>query len=200
MRKAVATAILASGLVSMAPGVSAATVVNVDGKLNASLDGSNAVPLPLGAGTYNITFVSGLFDAFSRFSNNSGCDVNGQNCVLGFENSIKYIINSQTFSLGDGQANGGLGPQTPGNGYFNSTSLSLQNAAQYKGTFTLSAPTTVGFFLFDDNLADNRFGVSLNVAAVPEPATWAMLLLGFGFVGGAMRSAKRRQKLTVRYA
>ena len=37
-------------------------------------------------------------------------------------------------------------------------------------------------------------------AAVPEPATWAMLLLGFGFVGGVMRTAKRRQKLTVSYA
>lgn len=35
---------------------------------------------------------------------------------------------------------------------------------------------------------------------VPEPTTWAMMLLGFGFVGGAMRSAKRRQKLTVSYA
>lgn len=38
------------------------------------------------------------------------------------------------------------------------------------------------------------------IAAVPEPGTWAMMLLGFGFVGGAMRSAKRRQKLTVSYA
>ena len=37
------------------------------------------------------------------------------------------------------------------------------------------------------------------VAAVPEPATWALMLLGFGFVGGAMRSAKRKQKLTVSY-
>lgn len=37
-------------------------------------------------------------------------------------------------------------------------------------------------------------------AAVPEPATWAMMLLGFGFVGGALRSSKRRQKLTVTYA
>lgn len=36
--------------------------------------------------------------------------------------------------------------------------------------------------------------------AVPEPTTWAMMLLGFGFVGGAMRSAKRRQKLTASYA
>lgn len=36
--------------------------------------------------------------------------------------------------------------------------------------------------------------------AVPEPTTWAMMLIGFGFVGGAMRSAKRRQKVTVSYA
>ena len=36
-------------------------------------------------------------------------------------------------------------------------------------------------------------------AAVPEPATWAMMLLGFGFIGGAMRS-RRRQKVTVSYA
>ncbi|WP_082992669.1 PEPxxWA-CTERM sorting domain-containing protein [Erythrobacter sp. QSSC1-22B] len=36
--------------------------------------------------------------------------------------------------------------------------------------------------------------------AVPEPSTWAMMLLGFGFVGGGMRSAKRRQKVTVSYA
>jgi len=29
--------------------------------------------------------------------------------------------------------------------------------------------------------------------AVPEPATWAMLILGFGLVGGALRSAQRKQ-------
>lgn len=38
------------------------------------------------------------------------------------------------------------------------------------------------------------------MSAVPEPATWAMMLLGFGFVGGAMRSAKRRQTRKVSYA
>ncbi|OBX19715.1 hypothetical protein A9995_03880 [Erythrobacter sp. QSSC1-22B] len=37
-------------------------------------------------------------------------------------------------------------------------------------------------------------------SAVPEPGTWAMMLLGFGFVGGTMRSAKRRQRMTVSYA
>lgn len=35
--------------------------------------------------------------------------------------------------------------------------------------------------------------------AVPEPATWAMMLLGFGLVGGAMRSTNRRQKSTIAY-
>jgi hypothetical protein len=34
--------------------------------------------------------------------------------------------------------------------------------------------------------------------AVPEPATWAMLLLGFGFVGSAMRS-RRRHVVRVSY-
>lgn len=38
------------------------------------------------------------------------------------------------------------------------------------------------------------------LSPVPEPASWAMMLLGFGFVGGAMRSAKRRQKVAVSYA
>jgi hypothetical protein len=37
-------------------------------------------------------------------------------------------------------------------------------------------------------------------SAVPEPATWAMMIGGFGMVGGAMRSARRKQKLTLSYA
>ena len=41
---------------------------------------------------------------------------------------------------------------------------------------------------------------SSSAGAVPEPATWAMMLLGFGFVGGAIRSSKRRRKVTVSYA
>jgi len=36
--------------------------------------------------------------------------------------------------------------------------------------------------------------------AVPEPATWAMMIGGFGMVGGAMRSARRRTKTTVSFA
>ena len=39
-----------------------------------------------------------------------------------------------------------------------------------------------------------------HLVGVPEPSTWAMMLLGFGAVGGAMRSRKRRQSPSVSYA
>lgn len=40
---------------------------------------------------------------------------------------------------------------------------------------------------------------SENPPAVPEPATWALLILGFGAVGGALR-ASRKQRVALRYA
>jgi PEP-CTERM motif len=41
------------------------------------------------------------------------------------------------------------------------------------------------------DFGDARFDAVINAsAAVPEPATWAMMLLGFGLVGGAMRRRK----------
>lgn len=36
-------------------------------------------------------------------------------------------------------------------------------------------------------------------AAIPEPATWALLLIGFMTIGGAMRSAKKRTRVAVTY-
>jgi hypothetical protein len=38
------------------------------------------------------------------------------------------------------------------------------------------------------------------IAAVPEPGTWAMMILGFGVIGGAMRSARRKPSVRVRFA
>lgn len=44
--------------------------------------------------------------------------------------------------------------------------------------------------------------VESSVAAVPEPATWAFMILGFAAVGGMMRSSRRKSqvKTTVAYA
>lgn len=43
-----------------------------------------------------------------------------------------------------------------------------------------------------------RFNTGASTTAVPEPATWAMMIGGFGAVGGAMRY--RRRKTTVAFA
>ena len=48
-----------------------------------------------------------------------------------------------------------------------------------------------------ESLRQLRLGGVSRVPAVPEPATWAMLIAGFGIVGGAVR---RRNKVQLRFA
>ncbi len=92
---------------------------------------------------------------------------------------------------------GGNGSATPGGcgnsaGSFCSFIYNISSATP-SSNFFLVAPLN-GTFGFAGN-------VSISVpGAVPEPATWLLMLLGVGFVGGAMRSSKRRQKVTVSYA
>ena len=43
------------------------------------------------------------------------------------------------------------------------------------------------------------YGTVARNGAVPEPSTWAMMILGFGAIGGMMRG-KRRETVRVRYA
>lgn len=53
-----------------------------------------------------------------------------------------------------------------------------------------------------DNLAGAQainYAFRITNAAVPEPATWAMLVLGFGVMGGAMRS-RRKPQVALTYA
>jgi hypothetical protein len=41
------------------------------------------------------------------------------------------------------------------------------------------------------------FAPTAAASAVPEPANWAMLIVGFGLIGGSMRSANRRVRVTL---
>ena len=50
-----------------------------------------------------------------------------------------------------------------------------------------------------NDIPATTFSYVVQIAAVPEPMTWALLILGFGAVGGAMRY-RRRASINVRYS
>jgi PEP-CTERM motif len=75
--------------------------------------------------------------------------------------------------------------------------LSGSNAGDFFGILaggikraTLTGPA--GDHIFLDNFTT---GVGGPISAVPEPATWAMMIAGFGLAGAAIRTSRRRQFL-----
>ena len=54
------------------------------------------------------------------------------------------------------------------------------NGVQYVGTATV------------DSTGNHISEITYDVASVPEPATWAMMVLGLGLAGGAMRRSRRQ--------
>jgi hypothetical protein len=68
--------------------------------------------------------------------------------------------------------------------------------------FRFDAGAGVDSIAITDRLNSNATGLSnaalfqTGVSAVPEPATWAMMLIGFGAIGGSMRHRRRQTKVT----
>lgn len=85
------------------------------------------------------------------------------------------------------------------------TSHSNMNYAPWNFTFKATGPTTKLSFSSSPG-EGNFYGAALDSvsvsSAVPEPATWAMMLLGFGLVGFGMRRGRghSRRQLRVRLA
>jgi len=55
----------------------------------------------------------------------------------------------------------------------------------------------------DGNRANNSGGISLSIerlVAVPEPASWALMIAGFGMVGAALRRSSGRTRRSVTFA
>jgi len=89
---------------------------------------------------------------------------------------LSLIFNQQSL-LGDGINS--IGTST------NAIQLNFNNFIS--GTRLLNGTINIGH--------SEAFATAGAVAAVPEPATWAMMLLGFGVIGTAMRRRPVRQRL-----
>ncbi|MEL6874280.1 MAG: PEPxxWA-CTERM sorting domain-containing protein [Pseudomonadota bacterium] len=81
-----------------------------------------------------------------------------------------------------------------GNGGGNNSSLRSVNAANDSGNFWLVGPK---FTSSNDSFKLGLVKASFVAPppAIPEPGTWAMMIIGFGAIGGAMRSRRRKAKL-----
>ena len=118
--------------------------------------------------------------------------------------------------LSSGMAFGAIGLDYATN-RFNAPMLSLFTPAGVLiGAFTVpQGPQTLGFFglisstpigyatsivdrgYIADTAIDNvRIGPVQDAGGVPEPGTWALMISGFGLVGGAMRYRRRRTTLS----
>ena len=86
----------------------------------------------------------------------------------------------------------GLDVATPANGNQTSPTQNRIVTLSFAGSDKFD---TTGLRFRSTSLAFEFDNVNVSISAVPEPATWGMLLLGFGLVGAGMRSRKRAMVL-----
>jgi PEP-CTERM motif len=156
-----------------------ANVANISGYV-----GSGPASVAYGAGGAN-------FNTLAGFLNTSGSIAGyGYGSLYTFT-SLAGTYGGQMFTIthDDGVAVYANGVRVPG--------TTAGPTSAITETVTLPGGTTVYSFVYG---RENGSPSVLQVTAVvPEPATWAMMLVGFGLVGGALR--RRRTVATrVRYA
>jgi hypothetical protein len=188
--------------IAAAVSVSAAHATTIDFETNAPDDFIQTSPLTNFYSGLGVTFAGvdgnggSILDQASNFGINahSGSDFLAFNINVGTGDAeaVNFTTPVTNFSIfvGDGtgatytasafDANGtllGSSSVSPGGGVYGELVISSPNISQV----VFSGP---GFFVADD-LSFNTSG------GVPEPALWAMMLVGFGSAGALIRSRRR---------
>lgn len=166
-----------AGIFSSGSGTFAAGVSGVAARPAFNSEGNFAAVI--GGGTYTLAFAS----AVQVFSFALGS-------LDSFNSLLLTYANGSTTTLTGGQIVGGSGVSTAvissGNQDINSTNgrvvYDFGGANGGLSQVVFSSPSNSFEF---DNIA----------TAAPEPATWGMMILGFGLAGGALRIRRREDKL-----
>lgn len=133
-------------------------------------------PFVIGAGVESVVNVEGVTWISVDFTD------------LGLSLTFNTVLNSPIWT---GTAFNGL--VFSGSGFSGLTSATLLDST----TFGAGAFTQAGITLVGDQLQLNwsglsyldgqRLDIAFTAGAIPEPATWAMLIAGFGLVGASLR-------------
>lgn len=71
----------------------------------------------------------------------------------------------------------------------NVTANSFTSNGEAHGILKFAGPITS--LTFSESNNEFWHGIQVGIGAIPEPSTWALLILGFGAIGGAMRQRRR---------
>lgn len=136
--------------------------------------GSDIIALN-GAGTKTITFSSAVSTAYIALMSWQG-------------QSFTSTSNFSFVGLVRGCGYWGCGTPTT------VTANSFTTGGELHGVIQFSGPITS--IQFADGNNENWHGITVGIdnGAVPEPATWAMMIGGFGAIGSAMRLRRRRDR------
>lgn len=100
----------------------------------------------------------------------------------------------QNNNAGDLTTIGALGVTVGGRASFD---IAGSDAFVQSGRNLYSANLQTGALTRIGQTQDELFGLAIQVPAVPEPATWAMMIVGVGMIGAATRYRRRSVKLTL---
>lgn len=121
---------------------------------------------------------------------------------LSFGNDEVCVPGNCTFGADRAYLQVFLGGNEVGSAFtlFNQNNIADQQVGVTGVIFDQARLTYVNSAFQAGNLIEIVDNINFTTAPVPEPGTWAMMILGFGMVGGALRSTKRRSRFSASYA
>lgn len=201
VNKALAAAIVGISLFGAVPASAATTFTNTWDSVDFG-SGPGYIILPAYEGW---TAVAGGIEI--QYNNVAGAPYSGENFVeldANFNSTMERLIDAGAYTLsfyysarpGIPSSSNGIDVLLNGLSIYNVTGAGTGSTNWMLNTvnFSLAAPGSLRFAAIgtSDSLGGYLENVSL-AAAVPEPATWAMMLIGFGVVGFGMRRRKALQ-------
>ena len=189
---------LATAITLSPTSLSAAEIVTFNGLLNGNSTGTFT------EGNVQIG-LDGIYVDSSEGELEGQCCFSGGTATLKLSDLGNFAFNSVDFQREYGSSailsvTGFLGAVSVFSENFATSNSAYQTFASSNGAATIDRLVFTGQRNSIGGGSFDNVNLSRIAAAVPEPSTWALMLLGFGFIGGAMRSVKRRQNLTVSYA